>query len=97
MRLPPTAPPAGSYSGPILFARGFRVFFLLAGAYAVLSLGAWVVLFRGWVALPTGFSPPFWHAHEMLFGYAVAAMAGFLLTAVPNWTGAAPLQGRPLL
>jgi uncharacterized protein involved in response to NO len=91
-----SAPAAKEFRGPVLFARGFRPFFLLAGVYAVLSVGAWVLLIRGWAALPTGFSPPFWHGHEMLFGYAAAAMAGFLLTAVPNWTGTRPLQGRPL-
>lgn len=95
MRAPsPAAPPA--HAGPVWFARGFRVFFLLAGIYAVVSLGTWIALFRGWAVLPTGFAPPFWHAHEMLFGYAVAAAAGFLLTAVPNWTGTAPVQGWPL-
>jgi uncharacterized protein involved in response to NO len=97
MRFPPPAQPPAALAGPILLARGFRAFFLLAGVYAVLALGAWVALFRGWAALPTGFSPPFWHAHEMLFGYAVAAMAGFLLTAAPNWSGTAPLRGGPLL
>lgn len=91
------SPPAVTeFTGPVLFARGFRPFFLLAGVYAVLSVGAWVLLIRGWATLPTGFSPPFWHGHEMVFGYAAAAMAGFLLTAVPNWTGTRPLQGWPL-
>ena len=91
-----TPPAAGEFAGPVLLARGFRPFFLLAGVYAVLSIGTWVALIRGWAVLPTGFPPLFWHAHEMLFGYAAAAMAGFLLTAVPGWTGTRPLQGWPL-
>jgi len=96
MRVPPLAASTPPSAGPLLFARGFRAFFLLAGVYAVLMLGAWVALIRGWALLPTRFSPPFWHGHEMVFGYVTAVMAGFLLTAVPNWTGTPPLQGRPV-
>jgi uncharacterized protein involved in response to NO len=53
--------------------------------------------FFGFLSLPTVFDPVSWHAHEMLFGFAAAAVAGFVLTAVPNWTGRLPLQGAPLL
>ena len=53
-------------------------------------------MLQGGLALPTAFDPVTWHAHEMLFGFAGSAVAGFLLTAVPNWTGRMPLEGRPL-
>jgi uncharacterized protein involved in response to NO len=82
-----------------LFSYGFRPFFLGAAAYAVIAMAVWVV----WVSMPSwGWAPfadsPFaWHAHEMVFGFAAAAVAGFLLTAVPNWTGALPISGPPLM
>jgi len=80
-----------------LLAYGFRPFFLLSGASAALLVAAWVgMLFVG-LPLPLGVNPVAWHAHEMLFGVVPAAIAGFLLTAVPNWTGATPLAGRGLL
>jgi len=56
----------------------------------------WVLTLRGTIELPTAFSPVAWHFHEFLFGFVVAAIAGFLLTAIPNWTGRLPLQGWPL-
>jgi uncharacterized protein involved in response to NO len=56
----------------------------------------WISAIQGYVAIPTLFDPIGWHAHEMLFGFVVAAIAGFLLTAIPNWTGRMPLQGLPL-
>ena len=68
---------------PALFALGFRPFYLLAGAYAALSVPLWALQFAGW--LPG--ANPLWHAHEMLFGYAFAVIAGFLLTAVRVWSG----------
>src|ERR1700737_254957 len=75
---------------------GFRPLFLLAGVFAVLSIGLWLREFEGEISIPTTFSPVTWHAHEMLYGYLTAAMSGFLLTAIPNWTGRLPFQGRPL-
>jgi uncharacterized protein involved in response to NO len=60
-------------------------------------MALWLPLFEGEVALPTLFAPRDWHAHEMLFGYVPAVLTGFLLTAIPNWTGRLPLQGMPLL
>jgi uncharacterized protein involved in response to NO len=82
-----------------LFSYGFRPFFLGAAAYAVLAMAMWMAWIwtqePGWV---TSRGSPFaWHAHEMVFGFAIAAVAGFLLTAVPNWTGALPLSGRPIM
>ena len=66
-------------------AYGFRPFFLLAGLYAALAIPAWLILYsRG--ASPLGQLPAqLWHAHEMLYGFVSAALAGFLLTAVPSW------------
>ena len=75
-----------------LFALGFRPFYLLAGGYAALSVGAWALQYAG--RLPGG--NVLWHAHEMLFGYAFAVIAGFLLTAVRVWTGRPTPSGLPL-
>jgi uncharacterized protein involved in response to NO len=79
------------------FAYGFRPFFLAAGWYALIALGAWLWLYRVGAA-PFGSLPAFlWHAHEMLFGFVAAAIAGFMLTAVPSWTGSRGYAGRPLV
>ncbi|HEY7884684.1 MAG TPA: NnrS family protein [Cellvibrionaceae bacterium] len=79
-----------------LLASPFRLFFLLAAVYAVLLLLGWLgFLFANW-PLPLGFSPFKWHSHEMLYGFVGAAIAGFLLTALANWTNTSPLQGTPL-
>ncbi len=82
---------------PPLFRAGFRPFFLLAGLQAALMVPAWLLLWLGGHGMALSYPPVLWHAHEMLFGFAGAAVAGFLLTAVPNWTGAPPLKGRPLM
>ncbi len=84
-------------SGPIWLSAGYRPFFLLAGLWALVVLPLSVAAIRGTVALPVAVDPVRWHFHELLFGYVAAALAGFLLTAVPNWTGRLPLQGLPLL
>jgi uncharacterized protein involved in response to NO len=86
-----------------LFSYGFRPFFLAAAVYAALVMSLWLVWIVTTTAigsvdwLPLAGSPFAWHGHEMVFGFAVAAVAGFLLTAVPNWTGALPLSGTPLV
>ncbi|MQA66221.1 MAG: short-chain dehydrogenase [Alphaproteobacteria bacterium] len=81
---------------PALFSMGFRPFFLCAGLWAAGAMVLWLfALWRGSTLL-TLWAPSDWHAHEMLFGFVVAAIAGFLLTAIPNWTGRLPLQGMPL-
>ncbi len=89
-------PPLGAYAGPALFSYGFRPFFLAGALYAGLGILIWVPLYFGDIALPTTFSPLDWHIHEMLYGYLPAVMAGFLLTAIPNWTGRPPLRGGVL-
>jgi uncharacterized protein involved in response to NO len=82
--------------GPALFRQGFRPFFLGAGLWAFLVLVLWLSALAGVLAVPTAFDPVAWHAHELIFGFAVASISGFLLTAIPNWTGRMPLQGLPL-
>ena len=85
-----------SSSHPLL-SFAFRPFFLLTGVYAVLVIVAWVAFMIAGMPLPLGWSPVQWHSHEMLYGLVPAAIAGFLLTAMCNWTGAPPLRGRGLL
>ncbi|HEY7297949.1 MAG TPA: NnrS family protein [Xanthobacteraceae bacterium] len=84
------------YQGPALLSYGFRPFFLLGAIYAGLGILIWLPLFFGSFTIPTAFSPLDWHIHEMLYGYLPAVMTGFLLTAIPNWTGRLPLQGSAL-
>lgn len=78
--------PAPERRGFSLWNLGFRPFFLLAGAYAAVSVGCWALEFTGLVGTHAWLRNPLWHAHEMIFGYAFAVVAGFLLTAVRNWT-----------
>ena len=85
-----------SQHGPALLSAGFRPFFLLSATWASLAVPIWVAAFAGQVPLPTALPPAVWHVHEMVFGFAAATVAGFLLTAIPNWTGRMPLQGGPL-
>ena len=84
------------FAGPALLQAGFRPFFLGAALWSALALCLWFGIVVGHVTLPTAFDPLTWHAHEMIFGFAAAAVAGFMLTAIPNWTGRLPLQGGPL-
>ena len=83
--------------GPAILSYGFRPFFLLAGGFAVLAMFLWIgALTAGW-EIGGSYQPLNWHAHEMLFGYTSAALAGFMLTAIPNWTRRLPVSGKPLL
>lgn len=84
------------YAGPALFSYGFRPFFFAAGLWAAFGILLWMPQYYGNIALPTAFGALDWHIHEMLFGYVAATVAGFLLTAVPNWTGRLPVNGWPL-
>jgi uncharacterized protein involved in response to NO len=68
-------------------AIGFRPFFLLAGVSAAVTLPLWLLIQRGSLETASPLGPVLWHGHEMLFGFAAAVIAGFVLTAVPNWTG----------
>lgn len=95
--LPPDAIPAAKPARWTPFAYGFRPFFLLAGLLALCYVPWWVgSVALGW-PLSTDWPPTLWHGHEMLFGYIGAAIGGFLLTAVPSWTGQRGSAGLPLV
>lgn len=81
--------------GPLL-ALGFRPFFLFAGLWAILSLTVWLAMLHGLIPMNRYYSGTTWHGHEMLFGYAAAVIAGFLLTATRNWTNMATATGAEL-
>lgn len=85
-----------SQTAPVLFSYGFRPFFLGAAVWAVVTMILWIASLTGLAAVADEYGPSHWHAHEMLFGYSSAVLAGFLLTAVPNWTGRLPVSGWPL-
>lgn len=80
-----------------LFSYGFRPFFLLAGWFAVLGIAGWLWLYHNGQSWAGGLPASQWHAHEMLFGFIAAAIAGFMLTAVPSWTGTKGFGGWPLV
>jgi uncharacterized protein involved in response to NO len=90
--LQPSEPARESAAGFVLFALGFRPFYLLAGLYAALSVPLWAAQYAGWLAGAN----PHWHSHELLFGYAFAVIAGFLLTAVRVWTARPTPSGAAL-
>lgn len=85
-----------SWKGPAVFSYGFRPFFLASAIWAILSMLLWIPMLTGYLELPITFDPVSWHAHEFLFAYLGAVVAGFLLTAIPNWTGRMPIVGKPL-
>jgi uncharacterized protein involved in response to NO len=84
-------------TGPILLSYGFRPFFLGGAVWAATAMLMWIVAVVAGIEVADGYGARAWHAHEMLFGFASAVLAGFLLTAVPNWTGRLPVSGPPLL
>lgn len=88
-----TAQQMRAWTGPAILTFGFRPFFFGAAVWAALAMALWVPMLSGHLTLPTAFDPVSWHAHEFLFGYLGAVVAGFLLTAVPNWTGRLPIVG----
>ena len=89
-------PLTSSAGGFALWELGFRPFFLLASLFGAASVGLWTAQLSGW--LPSAYlHDSRWHAHEMLFGYALAVVAGFLLTAVRNWTGMPTARGTTLV
>jgi uncharacterized protein involved in response to NO len=85
------------YKGPAILSYGFRPFFLLGALYSGAIVLIWLPVVFGEIAIPTALTPRDWHFHEMLYGYLAAVITGFLLTAIPNWTGRLPLQGMSLL
>ena len=86
----PTPAPARRFA---LWELGFRPFYLLASVFAALSIALWALQFAGWLG-HAYLNGPLWHAHEMVFGFGLAAVAGFVATAVPEFTGSG--QNSPL-
>jgi len=84
------------YSGPAFFCAGFRPFFLLGALWAAIAVPLWLAAYAHGFPVPGALPPMLWHAHEMIYGYGLAVVTGFLLTAVPNWTGRLPIAGMPL-
>ncbi|MEP6504888.1 MAG: NnrS family protein [Betaproteobacteria bacterium] len=96
IRLDEPKPADATPSRFALWELGFRPFYLLASAFAALSIALWALQFSG-VLGRTYLSGPIWHAHEMLFGFALAVVVGFLLTAGRNWSGRPTPSGLPLM
>lgn len=92
---PPRAPLRAVSSMSALFALGFRPFYLLASVFAALSIPLWALQFSGLLG-HAYLAGPLWHAHEMLFGFTLAVIVGFLFTAGSNWTGLPTPRGAPL-
>jgi uncharacterized protein involved in response to NO len=86
-----------AFTGPTILSYGFRPFFLFGALWAAVAVALWPAMLSGYVILPSAFTSLEWHVHELLYGYVPAVVAGFLLTAVPNWTGRLPVIGTPLL
>jgi uncharacterized protein involved in response to NO len=84
-------------ASPPILRGGFRPFFFGGAAWGLIAILLWLCSLAGAITLLTTFDPLAWHRHEMLFGFAGAVIAGFLLTAIPNWTGRLPIAGKPLL
>ena len=91
-----TARQSRDWTGPAVLSYGFRPFLLFSGLWAAFAMGIWVFLLTGRDPLRIAFAPTDWHVHAFVFGYLSAVIAGFLLTAVPNWTGRLPVVGWPL-
>jgi uncharacterized protein involved in response to NO len=85
------------HSGPAILGLGFRPFFLAGALWSAVAMLVWLFVLTGLLPLPSLLGPVDWHVHELLYGYLPAIVAGFLLTAVPNWTGRLPVTGGPLL
>ncbi len=85
-----------AFTGPAILSYGFRPFFLFGALWAALSVALWLPMLSGHLVLPSVLSPIEWHVHELVYGYVPAIVAGFLLTAVPNWTGRLPVVGTRL-
>jgi uncharacterized protein involved in response to NO len=97
MSMPAALARRRNYAGPSFFSYGFRPFFFCGALWAAVAVLLWLPQHLGVLALPIRWAPLDWHVHEMIFGYAGAVIAGFLLTAIPNWTGRLPVNGAPLM
>jgi uncharacterized protein involved in response to NO len=96
MSMPAALARRRTYVGPAIFSYGFRPFFFGGALWSALAILLWVPQYVGFIAVPSAIAPLDWHIHEMLFGFVPAIVAGFLLTAIPNWTGRLPVCGAPL-
>src|SRR6516225_1256226 len=83
-----------AFTGPAILSYAFRPFFLFGALWAAAAVAVWLPMLRGHVVLPSAFTPIEWHVHELIYGYVLAAVAGFLLTATPSWTGRLPVVGK---
>lgn len=86
-----------NYTGPAFLSYGFRPFFLSAACFAGIAVPTWIIIHSGGVGVAWHHVSRYWHIHEMVFGFLPGVIAGFLLTAMPNWTERPPVRGRPLL
>lgn len=93
----PRTPRGLKQDGAAIWSYGFRPFFLGGAIWAILSMALWIAALSHGVAIGGDYGGALWHAHEMTFGFASAVLAGFLLTAIPNWTGRLPVSGGPLI
>lgn len=93
----PRIPRGLKQDGAALWSYGFRPFFLGGAVWAMVAMVLWIAALTLGLPLGGDLGAPLWHAHEMLWGFAPAVLAGFLLTAVPNWTGSLPVSGKPLM
>lgn len=84
-------------AGIAVLSFGFRPFFLGGALWSACAMPLWIGLLTGRLSFAVSYGAVAWHAHEFLFGYVVASIAGFVLTAIPNWTGRLPVRGGPLL
>ncbi len=96
LKRPGPAAPAPAVPAFALWQLGFRPFYLLASVFSAASVALWALQYSGWLG-SAYLKGPQWHGHEMLFGYTLAIIAGFLLTAVRNWTGLPTPVGAPLM
>lgn len=85
-----------AWQGPAILGYGFRPFFLGGAIFAAFAMAVWIGAISGVWNIPSAYGAVEWHAHELLWGYVPAVIAGFLLTAIPNWTGRLPVVGKPL-
>src|SRR5688572_30055163 len=83
-------------ASPPILRGAFRPFFFGGALWAVIALAIWLAALSGQIVIPSTFGALAWHRHEMIFGFVGAVVAGFLLTAIPNWTGRLPIAGPPL-
>ncbi len=91
-----TVPAGRSARVQTVLSYGFRPFFLAAALWSAIAIALWIAILTAGVTLPTRFDPLTWHIHEMFFGFVLAAVAGFLLTAIATWTGRKPVSGGVL-